>query len=488
MFGTNDKSALDRRHRRDVTRARRRARCRRSPLVADRPGRLRRLRLPGRVGPTPAIRWGRRRRRSSAAVLAVVAGIAAFSVLVARWLHAAPWQRRASDTVAAPRSCSASVAWSSSPRPPVPVTRRLRRSPRSVESARPQPPSVPRPISSTPPAGHATVHGQRALSPYITPNDDFYRIDTVADDAAGSTPTAGTSASTVSSSNRSSSATTSCSASTASRRRSPCSASPTRSAAARRQRRVAGRAAGDLLERAGVQTGATQIVGRSVDGWTAGFPTELATDGRVAMVAYAMNGEPLPVEHGYPARLVVAGLYGYVSATKWLDRDRADDVGGLRRVLGAARVGQGRADQDGVADRRAARFDGAGTGSAGDRRRGVGPRPGDRARRGAGRRRASGRSAELGDVTSDNTWVQWRVRVGRDGGRPRRAASARPTATATPRPTTSPRPHPTARPAGRAGRRARPLIDNRRRSHEPHPTGHCCRPRAHRAGGVRRRR
>ena len=75
-----------------------------------------------------------------------------------------------------------------------------------------------------------------------------------------------------------------------------------------------------LLERAGVQDGATQIVGRSVDGWTAGFPTAAATDGRVAMVAIAMNGEPLPVAHGFPARLIVSGLYGYVSATKWLDR------------------------------------------------------------------------------------------------------------------------------------------------------------------------
>lgn len=73
-----------------------------------------------------------------------------------------------------------------------------------------------------------------------------------------------------------------------------------------------------LLERAGVQADATQIVGRSVDRWTAGFPTDVALDGRMAMVAYAMNGEPLPTEHGFPARLVVAGLYGYVSATKWL--------------------------------------------------------------------------------------------------------------------------------------------------------------------------
>ena len=73
-----------------------------------------------------------------------------------------------------------------------------------------------------------------------------------------------------------------------------------------------------VLEQAGVQPGATQIVGRSVDRWTAGFPTEVALDGRVAMVAVQMNGEPLPISHGFPARLVVAGLYGYVSATKWL--------------------------------------------------------------------------------------------------------------------------------------------------------------------------
>jgi DMSO/TMAO reductase YedYZ molybdopterin-dependent catalytic subunit len=73
-----------------------------------------------------------------------------------------------------------------------------------------------------------------------------------------------------------------------------------------------------LLDRAGVHPDATQIVGRSVDRWTAGFPTELAANGRVALVAYAMNGELLPARHGFPARLVVSGLYGYVSATKWL--------------------------------------------------------------------------------------------------------------------------------------------------------------------------
>lgn len=73
-----------------------------------------------------------------------------------------------------------------------------------------------------------------------------------------------------------------------------------------------------LLEEAGVQPGADQLVSRSVDGWTAGSPTRVVMDGRDAMVAIGMNGEPLPVEHGFPARLVVPGLYGFVSATKWV--------------------------------------------------------------------------------------------------------------------------------------------------------------------------
>lgn len=74
----------------------------------------------------------------------------------------------------------------------------------------------------------------------------------------------------------------------------------------------------EILERARPHEDATQVVGRSVDGFTVGFPTDVALDGRTALVAVGMNGEPLPVTHGFPARLVVAGLYGYVSATKWL--------------------------------------------------------------------------------------------------------------------------------------------------------------------------
>ena len=73
-----------------------------------------------------------------------------------------------------------------------------------------------------------------------------------------------------------------------------------------------------LLDEAGVQAGADQVVGRSIDNYTCGFPVAAATDGRDAMIAIGMNGEPLPLVHGFPARLVVPGLYGYVSATKWL--------------------------------------------------------------------------------------------------------------------------------------------------------------------------
>ncbi|WP_344075763.1 molybdopterin-dependent oxidoreductase [Luedemannella helvata] len=74
----------------------------------------------------------------------------------------------------------------------------------------------------------------------------------------------------------------------------------------------------ELLLEAAPQAGADQVVSRSVDGFTAGSPTAALLDGRDAMIAVGMNGVPLPIEHGFPARLVVPGLYGYVSATKWL--------------------------------------------------------------------------------------------------------------------------------------------------------------------------
>nr|WP_300499183.1 molybdopterin-dependent oxidoreductase [uncultured Rhodococcus sp.] len=74
----------------------------------------------------------------------------------------------------------------------------------------------------------------------------------------------------------------------------------------------------DLLEEAGIEDGADMVLSSSHDAFTAGTPLEVLLDGRDALLAVGMNGAPLPVEHGYPARLVVPGLYGYVSATKWV--------------------------------------------------------------------------------------------------------------------------------------------------------------------------
>jgi DMSO/TMAO reductase YedYZ molybdopterin-dependent catalytic subunit len=73
-----------------------------------------------------------------------------------------------------------------------------------------------------------------------------------------------------------------------------------------------------LLEEVGIKPGADQLVSRSVDGMSIGTPTSIVMDGRDALLAVAMNGEPLPRAHGYPVRMIVPGLYGFVSATKWL--------------------------------------------------------------------------------------------------------------------------------------------------------------------------
>lgn len=74
----------------------------------------------------------------------------------------------------------------------------------------------------------------------------------------------------------------------------------------------------ELLALAGPQAGADCVLSTSIDGFTVTTALAALTDGRDALLAYAMNGEPLPVEHGFPARMVVPGLYGYVSATKWV--------------------------------------------------------------------------------------------------------------------------------------------------------------------------
>ena len=93
----------------------------------------------------------------------------------------------------------------------------------------------------------------------------------------------------------------------------------------------------DLLRASGIHADADMVLSTSIDGFTAGTPVEALTDGREAMLAIGMNGVPLPVEHGYPARLVVPGLYGYVSATKWvvdLELTRFDRVKAYWSKLG----------------------------------------------------------------------------------------------------------------------------------------------------------
>ncbi|NUW36541.1 molybdopterin-dependent oxidoreductase [Nonomuraea sp. SMC257] len=87
----------------------------------------------------------------------------------------------------------------------------------------------------------------------------------------------------------------------------------------------------DVLREAGLQSGADMLLSTSEDGFTCGTPVDVVMDGRDALFAVAMNGEVLPVDHGFPVRQVVPGLYGYVSATKWVvdvkvtrfDRDEA---------------------------------------------------------------------------------------------------------------------------------------------------------------------
>jgi hypothetical protein len=147
-------------------------------------------------------------------------------------------------------------------------------------------------------------------------------------------------------------------------------------------------------------------VGRSVDGFTAGFPTKTALDGRSALVVIGMNGEPLPASHGFPARLVIAGLYGYVSATKWLREiqlTRLEDFDGYWISRGWAKEGpiktQSRID---VPRQGASVASGPGViaGVAWAPTRGI--------------QRVEVRvdggewtEAQLGAIASDNTWVQW---------------------------------------------------------------------------------
>jgi hypothetical protein len=158
---------------------------------------------------------------------------------------------------------------------------------------------------------------------------------------------------------------------------------------------------------AGVQPAATQLVGRSVDGWTAGMPTAWVMDpAREPMIALRMNDAPLPRNHGFPARLIVPGLYGYVSATKWLSElelTTLEAFDGYWVPLGWSKLGpiltQSRIDTpSGGAHVAAGRVPIAGIAWAPDR----GIRSVEVAIDGG-----SWQPAQLSVPISDATWVQW---------------------------------------------------------------------------------
>lgn len=168
----------------------------------------------------------------------------------------------------------------------------------------------------------------------------------------------------------------------------------------------------NLLERVGVKQGADMVLSRSIDGFTASTPLEALTDARDSLIAVGMNGEPLPAQHGYPVRMVVPGLYGYVSATKWLTELKvtrfADDVaywttrGWSDRgpIKIASRVDVPRSFADLQRDAEGAVMLG---GTAWAQQRGISAvqvRIDD----------GDWREAELGAEVSEDTWSQWSLR------------------------------------------------------------------------------
>jgi DMSO/TMAO reductase YedYZ molybdopterin-dependent catalytic subunit len=160
-----------------------------------------------------------------------------------------------------------------------------------------------------------------------------------------------------------------------------------------------------LLDRARPQPGATQIVGVSEDDFDAGFPTGLAYDGRTALLAVGMNGEPLPIRHGFPARLVVSGLYGYVSAVKWIREIRldTDDHDSYWIPRGWSKLGPVKTQSRIDVPRRSAELE-----------RGTNPIAGVAWAPSVGIEAVEvriddgpWRLCRLGGSTSDDTWVQW---------------------------------------------------------------------------------
>ena len=164
----------------------------------------------------------------------------------------------------------------------------------------------------------------------------------------------------------------------------------------------------DLLDLAGVGSEADQIFATDVDGMTISTPLALATDGRDAMLAIGMNGEVLPREHGFPARVVIPGLYGFISATKWVTRltlTTYDDKQAYWTERDWATDAPIKISSRIDTPKPLAELD---AGREHHRRRRLGPA--ERRRR-QGRRSAStaapGQDAELGPSAGNDYWRQW---------------------------------------------------------------------------------
>jgi DMSO/TMAO reductase YedYZ molybdopterin-dependent catalytic subunit len=177
---------------------------------------------------------------------------------------------------------------------------------------------LPSPTVTTPPIPAAASFDVAGLSPVITPNADFYRIDTALqipgiDAASWRLKVTGMVENEIE-------------LSFAELLKLPLEESTTTLTCVSNE--VGGNLIGNatwlgypirhLLARAKPTSGADMVLSKSQDGWTASTPIEALTDERNAILAVGMNGQPLPLEHGYPVRMVVPGLYGYVSATKWV--------------------------------------------------------------------------------------------------------------------------------------------------------------------------
>lgn len=201
---------------------------------------------------------------------------------------------------------------------------------------------LPRPVATIPPPPAAVEVGVAGVAPWTTPNDRFYRIDTAfvvpRIDAKDWKLTIG---------GRVSRPRTYTYEEL--RARPMVEADITLMCVSNEvggdlvgNARWSGILLSELLDEVGLDPSAEQIFSTSADGWTSGFPVDAATDGRNTLLALGMNGEPLPFMHGFPARLVVPGIYGYVSATKWITQIeplRWEDALGYWLPRGWSRLG-----------------------------------------------------------------------------------------------------------------------------------------------------